>query len=207
MSKQWLGVLAIVVGLAVGVTALTRFGSTLEGVDVGKRAPDFHAVDLATGDSVSLREDYANTVTLVNIWATWCIPCRTEMPAIQALYDTLGPQGFRVAAVSIDDGDPEPVRAFARDLGLTFDLLHDPTGEIERLFQTTGVPESFLVDRNGIIVRKIIGEHPWSSPANQRIITQLLAGETVAPPRLGGEPMPPADSVASEEELRKPSGA
>lgn len=203
-TKQWLLVGLIAAGLGVGAMALARAGATMEGVEVGRRAPDFTAVDLASGDSVSLRDRYDGQVTLVNIWATWCVPCRAEMPAIEALYRDLAPQGFRVAAVSIDDGNPQPVRAFGKELGLTFDLLHDPTGRIEQVYQTTGVPESFLIDRNGVIVRKIIGEHPWNSPANRRIVEQLLAGESVPAPRLGTDPMDMAPPTVSDQERSPP---
>jgi cytochrome c biogenesis protein CcmG/thiol:disulfide interchange protein DsbE len=141
---------------------------------VGNRAPDFRAVDLRTGDTVSFRERYDGQVTLINIWATWCTPCRVEMPAMQALYDVLKDEGFRIAAVSIDEAGARDVMAFVEELDLTFDILHDRTGNIERTYRSTGVPESFLVDRHGVIVRKVLGEHPWNSPANQRIVAQLL---------------------------------
>jgi thiol-disulfide isomerase/thioredoxin len=175
--KQWRYVAVIVAGLAIGAWGLVRFGPVPEGVNVGRMAPDFRALDIARGDSVSFREDYLGQVTLVNIWATWCIPCRTEMPALEALYQKLKPHGFRIAAVSVDEGSIEDVRTFARDYGITFDILHDRSGTIEQTFQTTGVPESFLVDKDGVIVRKVIGEHPWNSAANQRIVAQLLGIE------------------------------
>ena len=113
-------------------------------------------------------------VTLVTIWATWCIPCRAEMPAMASLYRALGPKGFRLIAVSIDESAPKDVLDFVKDLGLTFEVLHDKSGDIQRVFQTTGVPESFLLDKNGVIVKKVIGEHPWSSQSNQRIVAELL---------------------------------
>ncbi len=191
MSKQWLAVGAVVGGLVLGAAALVKFGPVLEGVEVGKRAPDFTAVRLSggTGDTVSLHRDYEGKVTLVNIWATWCIPCRVEMPAMEELYRQLGPAGFRIAAVSIDDGNPADVLAFTRELNLSFDILHDQARTIEQLYQTTGVPESFLLDKDGIIVKKVIGEHPWSSPANKRVIAELL-GVTVD---AAGNPHPGAD--------------
>jgi peroxiredoxin len=173
MSKQWMAVLTVVAGLVLGGAALVKFGPQIEGVNVGKRAPDFTAVNLATGDSVRLRTEYADQVTLVNIWATWCIPCRTEMPAMERLYQLYGPKGFRIAAVSIDEGGVEDVQAFAREFNLTFDILHDATGEIQRSYQTTGVPESFLLDRNGVIVKRVY-VHEWDTPANQRVIAELM---------------------------------
>lgn len=190
-SKQWAFVGVIVAGLALGAWTLVRFAPIPEGAEVGNRAPDFRAVDLASGDTVSFRERYDGHVTLVNIWATWCAPCRAEMPAMQGLYDLLKDRGFRIAAVSIDEGSAQDVMAFANELNLTFDILHDKSGRIEQIYRTTGVPESFLVDRNGTIIRKQLGEHPWNSPANQRIVAQLLGVD------LPSEPPP----TVSESEL------
>jgi cytochrome c biogenesis protein CcmG/thiol:disulfide interchange protein DsbE len=172
MSKQWVLTAVIVSGLALGAAALTWVAPD-NAVEINRPAPDFRAVDLATRDSVSL-EDYEGSVTLVNIWATWCLPCRDEMPSMQKLYDSLGTRGFRIAAISIDEGSPEPVVAFAQKFGLTFDILHDRTGAVERLYQTTGVPESFLLDRRGILVKRVIGAHDWSSPANIGAVERLL---------------------------------
>ena len=178
MSRQWKMVLVIVAGLVLGAVALVRFGPHIEGVEVGKRAPDYHTIRLGSTDSVSLRGEAQGKVTLVNIWATWCIPCRTEMPALQQLFKDLGPKGLRIIAVSIDDGaSQKDVQSFVNDLGLTFEVLHDKSGDIQRVYQTTGVPESFLLDKNGVIVKKVIGEHPWSSPSNQRIVAELLGGD------------------------------
>ena len=177
MSKQWTMVVAIVAGLALGAAALVEFGPKLEGVEVGKRAPNFTAVDIQRGDSVSLHQATDGKVTLVNIWATYCIPCREEMPAMERLYRELGPKGLRIIAISVDEGSPTGVQDFVKEYGLTFDVLQDRSGDIQRVFQTTGVPESFLLDKKGIIVKKVIGEHPWSSPSNQRIVADLLGGE------------------------------
>ena len=177
MSKQWIFVGLIVAGVAAGATIMTKVGSEVAPVQVGATAPDFRALDLATGDSVSLRERYRGKVTLVNIWATWCIPCRAEMPAMEKLYQELGPKGLRILAVSIDEGNPKDVQDFVKELGLTFEILHDQSGDIQRVYQTTGVPESFLLDKNGVIVKKVIGEHPWGSPSNQRIVANLLGGD------------------------------
>jgi cytochrome c biogenesis protein CcmG, thiol:disulfide interchange protein DsbE len=175
MSKQWIFVGLVVAGVAAGATIMTRVGSEVAPVEVGATAPEFKAVDLASGDSISLHQRYKGKVTLVNIWATWCVPCRTEMPAMEHLYTDLAPHGFAVAAVSIDEGSPDDVRKFGRDLELTFDLLHDRSGRVQQLYQTTGVPESFLLDRNGVIVKRVIGAHDWNSPANRALVERLLA--------------------------------
>ncbi|HEX2248836.1 MAG TPA: TlpA disulfide reductase family protein [Gemmatimonadales bacterium] len=175
MSRQWILVAAVLVALVAGVGLLTEYGPQVQPVEVGVRAPDFQAIDLATGDSVSLRDRYDGMVTLVNVWATWCVPCRAEMPAMEKLYQALAPSGFRIAAISIDEGPPEDVRAFGQELGLSFDLLHDRSTKIQQIYQTTGVPESFLLNREGVIVKRVIGAHDWSSPVNRALIERLLA--------------------------------
>ena len=177
MSKQWTMVLLVVAALVVGAIALVQYGPVVEGVQVGKTAPDYAAVRLTTQDSVWLHQATRGQVTLVNIWATWCIPCRAEMPAMEALYKELGPKGLRIMAVSIDQEGGGDVAEFVRDLGLTFDILLDQSGGIQRVYQTTGVPESFLLDKKGVIVKKIIGEHPWGSPSNRRLVSELLGGD------------------------------
>jgi peroxiredoxin len=174
MTKPWLVVGLVVSGLALGATLLARYSPDVQQIAVGTTAPDFRAIDLATGDSVALRERYRGAVTLVNVWATWCVPCRVEMPAMEKLYDSLAPHGFKIAAVSIDEGPPEDVRAFGQQLGLTFDLLQDRSTKVQQIYQTSGVPESFLLNRDGVIVKRVIGAHDWSSPVNRALIERLL---------------------------------
>lgn len=174
MSKQWIAVAAILGGLATGAWALMRFGPDSGPVQVGVRAPDYTAVDIATGDSVSLRQRYQGKVTLVNIWATWCGPCREEMPSMQEAYAKLKPRGFAIAAVSVDEGSVDDVKQFVREFGLTFDILQDRSGRIQQVYQTTGVPESFLVGRDGVIIKRLIGSHNWASEANLAQIDRLL---------------------------------
>ena len=164
----------VVAGLLVGAVALARVGLEVDRVEVGARAPDFRAIDLATGDSVSFRERYDGSVTLVNIWATWCLPCRVEMPAMERVYRELAPRGFKIAAVSIDEGNPEDVRVFGQELELSFDMLQDRSTAVQQFFQTTGVPESFLINKDGVIVKRIIGAHDWSSPVNRALVERLL---------------------------------
>ncbi len=202
MNRQWTSVGLIVGGLVLGAAALVKYGPVPEGAEVGKRAPDFEAVNLVSGDSVSFQRDYDGQVTLVNIWATWCAPCRAEMPAMEELYQAFKGEGFRIAAVSVDEGKPDDVMAFARELNLTFYILHDRDGAIQQRYMTTGVPESFLIDRNGVIVRKQLGEHPWSSPANRRIVEQLLGIAPVAGAANSASPAP----AASELELKGSGG-
>jgi peroxiredoxin len=93
---------------------------------------------------------------------------------MEHLYTDLAPRGFAVAAVSIDEGSPDDVRKFGQDLALTFDLLQDRSQRIQQLYKTTGVPESFLLDRQGTIVKRVIGAHDWNSEANRALVRRLL---------------------------------
>ena len=101
---------------------------------------------------------------------------------MQQAYLKYGSQGFRVAAVSIDQGNAAPVSAFAKELGLTFDVLHDPSTLIQQTYQTTGVPESFLLDKDGTLIKRVIGAYDWASPASSKLIerTMGITGTPVA---------------------------
>lgn len=155
-------------------------------VMAGYPAPDFTATTL-DGTPVQL-SDYRGEIVLVNIWATWCRPCRAEMPSMEALYRDFEGTDFEILAVSVDpapgEGDEagppgaskERLADFARDLDLTFPILHDPQGRIERLYRTTGVPESFLVDRDGVIVRHVAGATVWDHPRYRELVRRLLDG-------------------------------
>lgn len=120
----------------------------------GERAPDFELQSTA-GRAYSLKEQ-AGSVVLLNFWATWCGPCRLEMPAIQERYERLQQDGLTVLAVNFDEPE-QVVSAFGEELGLEFPLLLDPGGEVQRLYQIRGYPTSVFVDRDGIIRRVHIG--------------------------------------------------
>ncbi len=168
-----LGIVGLLVGgIVVGVVVTPA----LQPVSVGSDAPDFEAVDLASGDTLGL-EIYRGEVVLLNIWATWCVPCEAEMPSIQRLHEELGPEGLKVMAVSVDLGSSADVREWIDERGLTFQILHDQSGRIQQTYQTTGVPETFVIDRYGVIVKKLIGAAEWDHPVQQALIRRLLGGE------------------------------
>ncbi len=149
-------------------------------IRIGDRAPDAQVVDLATGDTITLANAYAGKVTLVNIWATWCGPCKEEIPALDSLYRALGPEGLHVATISIDSDDGAAVLDWLRPFDVAFDVLHDQSGRIQQTYRTTGVPESFLLDKQGRIMRIVHGAHPWNSVANRRIVANLLSAPEVS---------------------------
>ncbi len=174
MRKQWLVVAAIVAFLGAGAFLGIKLSPEIFPVGVDSAAPGFTASDLETGRQVTLA-DYKGQVVLLNIWATWCEPCKVEMPSMEQLQKELGPAGLKIVAVSVDEGGVEAVRQFARDYGLTFEILHDPSGRIQRIYQTTGIPESFVINRDGRIVKKVIGASNWDATVNKDLVRRLLA--------------------------------
>ena len=167
-AGPWL--IATVVAGAV-LFALLTGGGVPDPVGRGSQAPGFALPDLA-GRTVSLGEQRGKVV-LVNFWATWCAPCEAEMPAMQNLYRQLAGKGFTLLAVSVDE-EAEKVAPFRDRLQLDFPILLDPTQEVAGLYQTYRFPESFLVDRDGVIVERYIGEKPWDSEAYVERVERLL---------------------------------
>jgi thiol-disulfide isomerase/thioredoxin len=174
--SQWLFVGAVVLLLGGGAAVATyAMRDELFPVTVGSRAPSFAAYTMDPSRAAKGIEDYRGEVVLLNIWATWCGPCRVEMPEIQALHSDFAPEGLRVVAVTIDTEDArEAIHGFVRDYGLTFEILHNPTGDIQRIYQTTGVPETFVIGRDGVIRKKVIGAVHWNSDGNRALVRQLL---------------------------------
>jgi cytochrome c biogenesis protein CcmG, thiol:disulfide interchange protein DsbE len=124
--------------------------------DVGEAAPVYVATTLA-GDSLSLAS-LKGEVVLLNVWATWCIPCRKEIPELQALHQELSGRGLRVVGVSVDEGNAdEDVAGFAKDFSMTYTILRDPGEGVSNAFRVPGVPSSFLIDRKGIVRWRRIG--------------------------------------------------
>ncbi len=141
-------------------------------IQVGFPAPDFTFPDL-NGQQVRL-SDHRGKVVLVNIWATWCPPCREEMPSMQKLYERFKGENFEILAVSIDSTGREAVVPFMRKLNLTFPALLDPKGDIRPLYRVTGIPESFIIDKEGILAKKIIGPIDWATPKVFLIFQDLI---------------------------------
>jgi cytochrome c biogenesis protein CcmG, thiol:disulfide interchange protein DsbE len=174
---QWMLVLVIVGVMAIGAWGAVHFyGREIFPVEVGSEAPDFTAHPLGgTPGAVKTLADYKGQVVLLNIWATWCAPCRVEMPSIEALHRDFGDKGLKVVAVSIDQAAGDTgITSFAKELGLTFEILHDSTMKISETYQVTGYPETFVIGREGTIRRKWIGEANWNSQGNRSLIAQLL---------------------------------
>jgi len=119
-------------------------------VEVGKPAPDYRAVSV-NGDSVSLASQRGKVV-LFNVWATWCHPCRDEIPELLVLYEKYKPRGLELVGVSIDaNGSDDAIRSFMKDFRMTYPVWRDPDERVSAEFLVVGVPATFLIDRNGIL--------------------------------------------------------
>ncbi len=141
-------------------------------VKVGLPAPDFTFSGL-DDKKVSLI-DLKGKVVFLNIWATWCPPCREEMPSMEKLYQELRGNDFEILAVSIDASGATAVDAFMKEYKLSFPALLDPKGTITNLYGTTGVPESFVIGRDGIIEKIVIGPMDWFTPEAVRFFRSLM---------------------------------
>ena len=180
--QQWTVVAAIVGVLAIALGTGSYFmRDDLFPVNVGSQAPDFRAKVLGSTQYKSMA-DYKGQVIVLNVWATWCGPCKDELPSLQRLYSEYGPKGLKLVAVSIDDYVSEDsIRKFANNYGISFEVLHDSTHAIERVYQTTGYPETFVIGPEGTIRKKWIGPDDWNSQGNRALIAQLLGLPTPRP--------------------------
>ena len=215
MRRKLVAVVLLMLAAAFAVGASVRSMLIRENtpLGVGVRAPHFTAMTLDDIPEEKSLDDYRGSVLLINIWATWCAPCREEMPALDRLQAALGgpdfevvalsidrggadavrafceqlhraygPRGLKVVAVSVDDAGMEPqIRSFVKEYGLTFEVLHDPggqLGEVSRAFQVAGYPETVIVGRDGLIRKRLLGMHDWNSAGNRALVERLLEERT-----------------------------
>lgn len=155
--KRW--ILAVLLLAVLGATGCAK--KEAPAVE-GGLAPDFTLNDLA-GRPVQL-SSLKGKVVLLNFWATWCPPCREEVPSMVRLNQAMQGKPFQMLAVSIDEGGKGAVEAFFKKGGAALPALLDTDGKIARLYGTTGVPETFVIDGKGVILKKVIGPMDWSAP-------------------------------------------
>ena len=165
-------------GLTVGLTAAAIGLAATAGLvwlqHRGPRlAPDFAVPDLS-GQAVRLSA-LRGKVVLLNLWTTWCPPCREEMPSMQRLYERLRGRGLELLAVSQDEDGQRVVEPFVRELKLSFPVLIDPDHQVGDRYGVWGYPETFVIDRAGHVVERVIGPRDWASPEEVASLEALIA--------------------------------
>jgi thiol-disulfide isomerase/thioredoxin len=124
--------------------------------------------------------DLRGRPVLINIWATWCYPCRQEMPSLNALYKDYSAKGLAIVAIATDTGGKPVVTSFIQTYRLTFPVLLDPQDIVGRQLQLPGIPTSYLLDKLGRVIGLVIGERDWNSHQIRSLVERLLAEEDEA---------------------------
>jgi peroxiredoxin len=170
-----MAILTIVLGLIFGGTP-SRTGVWANDVrpEEGHLAPDF-ILKTFEGNTVRLSEFRGQKVVLINFWATWCPPCRLEMPTMQQIYSEYKAKGFEILAVNIEPNAQQAINDFVKELRLTFPILLDSDMKVTRKFRVIGLPVSILIDRQGIIRAKEVGYHDWTNRASRKQVESLLS--------------------------------
>jgi DsbE subfamily thiol:disulfide oxidoreductase len=142
-------------------------------VQVGAQAPAY-AAETLDGEREALSRMRGKPV-LLNVWATWCHPCREEIPALEQLHRAYGPRGLQVIGVSIDQGDQEQgIREFMQEFGASYPVWLDPDGEVQTVFSTVGVPSTFLIGPDGEMLWKHVGPVKADDAELLRLIEKSL---------------------------------
>jgi peroxiredoxin len=170
---KFAAIIAIVGGAALGfISVQERRG---RGLQPGIAVPDFRLRGLSgdTTDLASLR----GRVVLVNFWATWCSPCVAEMPSLERLRRALAPEGLVVLGLSVDE-DESALRDFVARHGLSFGILRDPGAHTAAAYQAAGYPQTFVIGRDGTLLRTVLGPAEWDTPEAIGYFRALLARGT-----------------------------
>lgn len=190
----WAATLSMLVGACAGgdsPRASTR-------VAIGEPAPAYSAQQM-DGTPVSLA-DHKGEVVLLNVWATWCKPCRQEIPALDSLQREFGSRGFRVAGVSIDViTDTVAIAGFARSLGASYTLWLDPDDKVSTTFRAIGVPSTYLIDRDGVLRWRHMGPVTATDVGLRALLDSTLASRDSSPDLRAPRPRP---GVPLESSLR-----
>ncbi|MEK6651461.1 MAG: TlpA disulfide reductase family protein [Nitrospirota bacterium] len=142
-------------------------------VDVGLAAPNLEVADAVTGRTLS-SSDFKGKVLFINFWATWCQPCREEIPSIEGLFKRfLDNKDFVMLTILFRD-DPQTAINYLKQNGFNFPVMLDKEEQTARAYGLTGVPETYIVDKKGILREKIIGPYQWDSPEALELISRLL---------------------------------
>jgi cytochrome c biogenesis protein CcmG, thiol:disulfide interchange protein DsbE len=161
--------------LFLSLTACTKADSPKNGAVATEKslAPDVSVRSLANGSTLKL-SDLKGKVVLLNFWATWCPPCREEIPSMMKLNSLMSGKPFQMVAISIDEGGKPAIESFFKESGFSLPTYLDESGASVKSYGITGVPESFIIDKQGILVKKIIGGFAWDSPEAVSFLEGLM---------------------------------
>lgn len=165
--------------LLVLLPALACAGSerpkdTPRSLTIGSIAPDF-SLENMQGERVSLSQ-LRGKVVIVNFWATWCPPCRSEMPSMEVLHQTFKDDGLVLLAINVEQGGRQAVAKFLQESPYSFPILLDEQREVQNLYGVFQFPESFIIDRNGVVVKKVIGAVHWMGGDLYNLLHFMLKG-------------------------------
>ena len=135
-------------------------------------AQDFHLLD--TNGIYTRLSDYKGKVVFLNFFATWCPPCKNEMPSIQSLHNRMRGKKFEVICVSVDRGSKSKVIDFLKSGGFTFKVLLDSDGSVADKYSISAIPATFIIDKNGNVVSRVIGERDWASDSMVAELNRLI---------------------------------
>ena len=171
---------AALVSLLLILLATPLYGDVMQSMRVDALqgpAEDFTLNDLS-GQPQSLSQ-WRGKLVLLNFWATWCGPCRSEMPGMERLWQRYRDEGLVIVAVSVDEGMERRVAKFVDILQLSYPILLDPESKVSDGYQVSGLPYSLLIDRNGELIARVVGEREWDSDEAFNLIEQLLVESQV----------------------------
>ncbi len=165
-------VLCCCFAIAVAGCSKEKSADTAVGVKEKSVAPEISVISL---DNQQLTlASLKGKVVLLNFWATWCPPCREEIPYMMKLNSSMVGKPFKMVCVSVDEGGKKAVEDFFKNSGHSLPAYVDPSGQAARSYGITGVPETFVIDKNGIVVKRVIGGLNWNSPEVISFIEGLM---------------------------------
>ena len=186
LGKSGLIIIGSIIGIMFVIGVIGYIGGKVSG---GKKAgneqassgyvPEENApaadFSLTTTDNNVVRlSDYKGKVVFLNFWATWCPPCRMELPSMEKLYAKMKNQPFVILAVNVDESDPENVKAFSKSMNLTFPVLIDD-GNVSKLYNVNAIPTSFIIRKDGTIDTIVDGARPWDDQSYVSAFDKLIA--------------------------------
>ena len=165
-------ILSVALLMMTGCTKKETAPGVVAEVRETKPAPELTVTSLT---NVPLKlSDLKGKVVLLNFWATWCPPCREEIPSMMKLNTAMAGKPFQMVAVSIDEGGVPEIESFFKSSGFSLPTYTDPGGAAQKTYGVTGVPETFVIDKNGILVKKVIGPLAWDSPDTIAFLEGLM---------------------------------